>query len=401
MRIFQYFSLKRIKAKDLRIVKLQNNRQKISVINWYLLAFMAFFIPTHALALPQVYQDNLPTIEAHAFNVQVISRSNSNYTYLFSDPNHIQPKVGRVLMIKKNDAPGMIVRVLKLYPNEHLIAAKKIKTYGSVENFENKEFLVAIEKIMDSIPSAVTLADEEDLQELEDENDLEHSTTPSGPPSGSSALTSSLTQSNLTPKPTGSGKNINHPHLPLDPESSDSDEEAVDTVQDRSSLVIQEIRTLDQLQHWLTVGFGIFKTYNPNNQVTYLTSGNVRYGITLQRRFLINRPNIQDSVVLEGSLYFFKAINYAVLGDAYSVIGASPTLRYNVNFGQKFGVFAFTGLLKNYITSTNNPQPSATQLLSRSSLALGLGIFLQLGPSWYTRLDIGIEALSANLVLRF
>ena len=391
----------RIKAKDKSLVKSHNNRQKISVISFNLLALATLFFEASALALPQIYQDNLPTIEAHAFNVQVISRSNSNYTYLFSDLNHIQPKVGRVLMIKKNDTPGMIVRVLKLYPNEHLIAAKKIKTYGSVENFENKEFLIAIEKIMDSIPSAVTLADEEDLQELEEENNLEHSTAPLGTPSGTSGLTSSLAQSNLTPSPIGGGKIVPHVRLPIDSDSNESEDEAVDTIQDRSSLVIQEIRTLDQLQHWLTVGFGIFRTYNPNKQVTYLTYGNVRYGITVQKRFLISRPMIQDSVVLEGSLYFFKAINYAVLGDAYSVIGASPTLRYNVQFGQKFGIFAFTGLLKNYITSTNNPQASATQLLSKSSLALGLGIFLQLGPNWYTRLDIGIEALSANLVLRF
>ena len=402
MRIFQYFSLKRIKAKGYELVKLGNDRQNRAITLWGYLTVLILYPPSFAHALPQLYQDNLPTIEAQAFNVEVISRSNSNQTYLLDDPSHIQPKVGRILMLKKNDHPAMIVRVLKLYPNESLIAAKKIKKYGSIDTFENKEVLIAVEKIMDSIPPAVTLADEEDLQELEEDNDLEHSNSSlPGTPPNTPPIPQLATKSALTPSPVGSGKINSRANMPSDTDTTDSDEENVDTVQDSSSLVIQEIRTLDQLQHWLTLGFGIFKSYNPSRQTTYLTSGNVRYGITILKRFLINRPNVQDSVVAESSFYFFKAINYAVVGDAYSVIGVSPTLRYNVQFGQKFGVFAFTGLLKNYITSTNNPQASAAQLLAKSSLAAGLGLYLQLGPNWYTRLDLGIEAFSANLVLRF
>ena len=345
--------------------------------------------------------DSLPNIEAQAFNIEVISRSNSSYTYLFGDPASKQPKVGRILLVRKKNTPVMVVRVLKLYPDEKLFAAKRIKTYGSVEYLQEKDLLVAVEKIMDSLPPPVTLTDEADLQELEDESDISRVGPPAPitAPNSNSAPSAPPARTSTTPSPLGESK-ITPSHLP-DSDSSDPEEEDIDSEQDKASLVINEIRTLDQFQHWLTTGFGLFRSYNPSGQISYLTSGNVRYGLTLAKRFFINRPNTQDSIVVEGSFYFFKAINFASLGDAYSVVGISPTLRYNVNIGQKFGIFIFGGLIRNFITAANNPQNSAVQILSTSSLAGGVGMFLQLGPSWYTRLDVGIEAVSANLVLRF
>ena len=398
MHIFQYFSLIWIKPKGNGLVKF---------CGWQvLLAHLIVIILTTSLenlgySMPIDSADSLPNIEAQAFNIEVISRSNSSYTYLFSDPASKQPKVGRILLVRKQNTPVMVVRVLKLYPDEKLFAAKRIKTYGSVEYLQEKDLLVAVEKIMDSLPPPVTLTDEADLQELEDESNIsrEGPPAPITAPNSNSAPSAPPTGTSTTPSPLGESK-ITPSHLP-DSDSSDPEEEDIDSEQDKASLVINEIRTLDQFQHWLTTGFGLFKSYNPSRQISYLTSGNVRYGLTLAKRFFINRPNTQDSIVVEGSFYFFKAINFASLGDAYSVVGISPTLRYNVNIGQKFGVFIFGGLIRNFITAANNPQSSAVQILSASSLAGGVGMFLQLGPSWYTRLDVGIEAFSANLVLRF
>jgi hypothetical protein len=133
----------------------------------------------------------------------------------------------------------------------------------------------------------------------------------------------------------------------------------------------------------------------------FFSSGSIRYGLNLGRRVLLNSSKIQDSVTLEIGFYLFKAINFGTLGDAYTILSVPGTLRYNLMYSENFGLFFYAGILQPLVISASSASDLGLAALGATQIAGGGGLLFQLGPSWYTRIDLGIDNIGMALVLRF
>lgn len=324
-------------------------------------------------------EEKLPDIQAKTYPVTVIRRSTSNKIYLFDDVENRQPLIGRILLIKKGTEALMAFRVLRLYPSERMIAAKRIKRYGDHNILEDKEELTAIEKISDVVPPPPTSEDKSDMAELEKHMGLK--VLPYDP---------QLDAPEESPKPTKPA-----PNLLEDVEETEPDEHLAVTV--------EEPRIFDHYYQWLTAGFGYVRNNGPPTQPGsyYFSSGNLRYGVTLIRLPFLDKPKLQDSIALEAGFYLYKSINFYTTGDAYTAMGVVGTLRYNLLFSEAFGIYFYGGVIQHFVVSATSPQNAVINSLTSLQPAAGGGILFQLGPHWYTRLGLGIDAVDLNLLLRF
>jgi hypothetical protein len=175
-----------------------------------------------------------------------------------------------------------------------------------------------------------------------------------------------------------------------------------DAATPHESLAVDEIKLFDNYAHWLSAGFGYVTNNSPNGQGAYnFSAGNLKYGITIGRRIIFDRPHVQDSLVLEGGIYVYKAINFAAQGDSYTLLSTAANLRYNIFFSESFGIFGYAGMLQSNVLGSSLPVASAITALNSVLPSVGAGILLQIGPSWYAKLVIGLDDTSLNLLLRF
>jgi hypothetical protein len=58
-------------------------------------------------------------------------------------------------------------------------------------------------------------------------------------------------------------------------------------------------------------------------------------------------------------------------------------------------------MLYGYVVASAQGQSSVIAALSTLLPAAGAGLLLQVGPGWYTRLDMGFDNIGLSLVLRF
>jgi hypothetical protein len=94
-------------------------------------------------------RDNLPIL-AKTYPLRVLRRSNSNQLYLLQKSTPGMPEVGRILLLKDEEAPLMAFRVVKVYENWPVIAAKKIRGYSSdFRHLPRGEIFSAVEKLAD------------------------------------------------------------------------------------------------------------------------------------------------------------------------------------------------------------------------------------------------------------
>ena len=307
----------------------------------------------------------LPDIAAKTYPVKVIRRSSSNKIYLFEDPTNRQPKVGRILLLKREDELFMAFRVLKTYPDQKAIAAKRIRRYRKHRVLENDEPYLALEKLGD-LNTPNTPEDNEGLAELE-------------------------------------GKEKLHV-LPFDPElDAGTPAQPEPEEETQASLAIEETQPIDHNLQWLTLGFGYFRNNAPPTASGsyFFAAANLRYGVTLARLIFLNKKNLQDSLAVEGGLYFYKTLNYVIQGDAYTNLAYAANLRYNLLFGESFGIFVYLGMAKNNVIASSQGQAAGVNALSSYVPLGGMGFLFQIGPNWYTRVDIGIDTIGLNLLLRF
>lgn len=324
---------------------------------------------------------NLPDIEAKSFAVKILDRSSSNRVYLFEDSNTRVPAPGRILLLKREDNQIMAFRVLKNYSDKNAFAAKRVRRYPDHRVLQNEESYLAIEKIADLNPS-LTSEDESDLDELEVRKHLK--VVPYDPELDKEIAP--LSEEEIDKIKKGDQFTINPEDQDIHPELS-----------------IEESQIIDHFFHWLTVGVGFVSNgaTPPSGFSSYFSAANVRYGLTLGRMVFFDRPRLQDSIVIEGGPYFYKALNFATQGDAYSILSLAGVLRYNLMFSRSFGIFFYGGVFKTSVISSTQSQASTITSLSKMISAFGGGLLFELGPSWYTRVELGYESIGANLVLRF
>jgi hypothetical protein len=199
-----------------------------------------------------------------------------------------------------------------------------------------------------------------------------------------------LSETKTEPKPEPKPDNRNNDQLE---ESTDSP--------DNTSQSVLEVQTYDNYRFWLSAGFGVIQSINPNNSqsIGYLNAGNARFGVTIAKHIYFKSSVAQDSFALEATVFGYKFIGSAA--DTYTVASVIPTMRYNINFGERFGIFVYGGMSQAFVISGINALQSTLTALTLPIPAFGGGVLFQIGPAWYTRLDAGYESVTLNLLLRF
>ncbi len=322
----------------------------------------------------------LPDILARTYNLTPTRRSRSNKIYIFQTSLHKLPKVGDLLLFKDSGKSAMAFRVLKNYPDQEIVAAKRVKKYKGYRILELDKTYLAIQKESDLSKAGLTEEDKDSLKELEGtlsgrfDDELDSGTTPSPE-----------TQTDVV----------------KDQDEFDSDKASSNET--NSVIAPPEVVTFEPDKHWLTLGVGFLRTSGAQTlyNTTYFSAGSIRYGYNVGRLLYFRGHRAQDSLTIEGGFYMYKTINFVVLGDAYTVLSTAGMVRYNVFFSESFGIFAYAGVMKPYILSSSQAQDSAIQVLTNILPVFGAGFFFQLGPGWFTRADIGYESIALNLVLRF
>lgn len=340
-------------------------------IGLYWLFLINFFFELTPLALsPQSLaraDEVLPEIIAKTYTLQVAKRSHSNRVYIFKNRASEIPVPGQILLFKENDQPVMGFRVLKVYPDDNRLAAKRVRRYRKHAPLAVGESFLAVEKLRDLMPDTLTEDDAEELSEVEKETTV--------------------------------AKGIKSAAEDPDLASADNEE--------HSALTAEEGELLDPYRHWITVGVGYIRNNSPPTATgsltgtSFFTAANLRYGYTLGKLILFKKAKVQDSFTLEGGFYSYKNLSYIVQGDSYTVLSAVGSLRYNLFFSRSFAVFFYTGVIRNQVVSSSQGQAIGTAALQNVFLTAGTGFLFQVGPSWYTRVDIGMDSIGLNLVLRF
>jgi hypothetical protein len=428
MHNYRIFSWPCIKPNTARDVKLALPKRGVWLaLLWLTLAQVcaAEDLPPPPSSNPSPDSSPLPDIIAKTYDLSVVKRSNSNKIYILNDKSDGIPAEGRMLLLKKDEEPIMALRVLKLYPDKKEIAAKWLRKYGEHHILENNDAFLAIEKVSDIIPPPPTPQDNADIKELEGQGSKASAVIPPPPPLPVTPATASAAPAvvdNPPPPPDGA-KPAAATALPSDPDldggtppanGDESDGKAAalldspsekdkEDQEDETALSVEEVKEMDPFRHWLTAGFGwVRNSNNPSVGGSYLFSaGNLRYGITIAKRVMLDQKYAQDSFVLEAGFMLYKGLNYVTTGDAYTVVTGLAELRYNVMFGTGFGLFIYTSFLQSFVLSTVSATAAAVAALNSTQIGAGGGILFQIGPSWYTRVDIGFDQMNLNLVLRF
>lgn len=314
--------------------------------------------------------EKLPDIEAKTYPLRVIRRSNSNKIYLVEDPQDRKPELGRILLLKKEEEAILAFRVVKQYPDKHFLALKRVRKYGSNRYLDDGDTFTAVEKLGDLHPPPLTAQDRRDLGELEGENGLK-------------------------PKPYDPDLDAGTTPPPKD--------EIIDEDDLTDTYTVEETHLLDLNNHWITGGFGYIRNAAPPAQggSYYFSAGNLRYGVNVGKLVFVKAPKIQDSFTLESGIYFYKALGFVTLTDSYTLLSLFGAIRYNLITSRSFGFFFYLGLTQGVILSSTNADATALATLGSLLPAAGAGILFEVGPNWYTRVDIGLDSIGLNLVLRF
>lgn len=346
-------------------------------------------IDTGGLDEPQ-----LPDIEARSFAVKVARRSTSGKTYLFDDVSDSKTHPGKILLLRRESEPIMAFRVVKIYDEQKQFAAKRVRRYGAYHILDGGESYVALEKVGDVAIPPPTAQDKADLKELEAKPDVGPAPPPTAPGPEVHPFDSDL-DAGTSPPPSGAVDSENMKDAAHD---RDDDEDE----QTRFGMTVEEVTPLDPNNQWLSACFGYF-----NNGGNYFAGAGARYGLSLGKMIFLRKAHLQDSLAVEGGVFFYKILGYTAPGatadpsSAYSVLPFEATARYNVLFGENFGIFFYGGMMQNIVTNVSGGDATTQASLQTILPAVGTGLLFRVGPSWETRVDLGYEMISLGLMLRF
>ncbi len=330
----------------------------------------------------------LPDIEARTFAVKVARRSASSKTYLFDDVSDSKTHPGKILLLRREAEPIMAFRVVKIYDDQKQFAAKRIRRYGSYHILDVGDSFAALEKVGDVAIPPPTAQDKADLKELESKPDAAPAPPPTAPAPEVHPYDSDLDAG--TSPPQSGAVDSDSMKDPAHDRDDDDDE------QTRFGQTIEEVMPLDPNNQWLTACFGYF-----NNGGNYFAGAGARYGLSLGKMIFLRKAHLQDSFAIEGGVFFYKILGFATSGDSYSVLPFEATARYNVLFGENFGIFFYGGMMQNIVTQVSGGDAVTQASLQTIVPAVGTGLLFRVGPSWEARVDLGYEMLSLGLMLRF
>lgn len=324
-------------------------------------------------------------IEARSFAVTTLKRSRSLRMYQIEDKSGTLPAEGKILLLRRGILPIMGLKVMKQYPESRSFAAKRMLIYDNRRALDINENYEALEKIGESTITPPSPQDQVDLKELESPVP-----PPPPPPSDFPGTDSPPPPPDLPPT---------DDLLPPPPPPVTQDEIPLES---HNALVVEEIKPLDPFRHWISATIGGSLNTNADGNLTHYMSAGARYGVTLAKSLFLEGPKIQDSLVLEAGASLYQVSSYQdSVQDSYTILPVTGTLRYNFQLSETFGLFVYGGVVKNFITASNNADIIGTTYLGGIGPAAGVGAYYTMGPSWNLRADLGYDTLALGLMLRF
>lgn len=341
-------------------------------------------------------------IEARTFEVTSAKRSKSQNVYLFNVTSGDNTKVGKILLLRRgiNGPKAMAFRALRTYKDKRF-AGRQVRKYENTDVIDAGESFRAIEKVRDIADLRTPeqkAADIKDIDEIEEEVKKEEGQKPEVLQFDPDLDTSADKNKDKSGKP---AIMENDPELDSTTKDGAPTEEPP-TEEDISSITVEEIEPLDTNTHWLTGQFAYTKNYTPAGESAHYTAFGARYGLTLGTMVFQDTKKVQDSFVLEGSVFLYKIIDYNEdKKDAYTIMPFGTTLRYNILVGQDFSPFFYIGFVKNFVLAAFQATDEDIKRLSSTLFALGTGLTFRVGPSWHFRFDLGLDMIGAGIMLRF
>lgn len=400
------------------------------IAGWLILAASPLAIALDATPVAAAVSSRT-AIKARWFGATVLKRSTSQRVLMLelstapdlpaSDPSlplliDERPQMGKIVLLKQDGAPALGVRVIKIYPESGRFAVRTVQTYGAKKSLEVGAVVTALEKVGEvtslETASSVIARDNADLRELENMPISE--TIPDsmqGAPAAARSKARATERKGRTdpPPPPGlndegsadpsglaPGADAANDHTPPSPpgaaDSVNADDSQFDTDgldEEGIEITAKETILLDPHRNGLTLGYGMV-----SNGSTYWSSAGVRYSVVMVRKFLSRSPTLQDTLSIEGGLYFYKL-------DSNSVITTIGTARYNLWSSPNFSPFFYGGLLFNYATPGAGGTDASANAATGIGIAGGVGLMIQFAPQWEFRFDLGMDILGAGLMLRF
>jgi len=408
--------------------------------------------------------DKLLPILAKTYPLRVLRRSNSNQLYLLQKSTPGMPEVGRILLLKDEEEPLMAFRVVKVYENWPVIAAKKIRAYDTdFRHLPRGEIFNAVEKLADidfdktaiesaPLPDGAASADiasldaaggSPELAEIEAAEKASREAAAGG--SEAAALGKAAPQRAPLPSTLPFDPVLDGGPTPGEREARtgklsenevlgdqgalaalDGNDDVLNDAEARAlaanprlksardlnpeefgadpadmALIAEEVNGFDIYRSSLSLGFGYFKNVGSTGAAISPAGVQLRYGYNLGNMLLLKRAAYQDSLMLEGGVQLYKLTNYAANNDAYTVLPINLGLRYNIYFSSNTAIFLYGGLTKSNVMETANGSAEAVAILGGLIPSAGGGLLIRVGPHWEVRADIGIDMQALGLVLRF
>ena len=296
-------------------------------------------------------------IEAKAYNLKTVRPSRSGRVYLFQKYDAEMPVDGKIFLLRAGDTPVMALRVLKTYSTTMQVAAKKLLPYEGFPALAPNSEYRAYEKIGNKVaPVPPTPEDLKDLAELE--------TPPELPPD--------------SPAPAVPSPQVEVPPE-VDPELKQQQEE--EEVEDEVG---------SHYPNFFTMAVGLlFNAKVPGPDPKF--GGGLLYS-----------RNLGPTWAIEGGFFYYKAsgdINDTTIST--TILPLIGSIRYQHRYNDLWTLYAYGGLIYPYVASEVGATKRQLSEIQTLSPTLGVGAFLQTGPNWYLRVNLGTDALMLGVTLQY
>ncbi len=407
---------------------------RISTLNRGLVTwgFRWAFIATAIFAASRAHvataaEEIAPTaeIEAKAYDIRTIRPSRSGRVYLFEMGEEGLPVDGKIFLLREGDQPVMALRVLKTYPANLRIAAKKLRTYPGFDTLTRNSRYRAFEKIGDVVaPVPASPEDLQDLQDLESSSieelppeappeELEETQKALEDPTGEERLPDELPPdappaeelpsedlSGETPPAEESPAEELPVEEPAPPAEEPATEDSASEEEEEEDLEYKSAHSDDDEEHGnyfpnqFTMAVGVLPT--PSGRPP---GPSLKFGGGLQYA-----RNLSPGIALEGAFFYYKsagedsATGNTVTTTMIPIVG---TVRIQRHFGELWTGYLYGGLVYPWVSSSIGASARLLQQIQILRPAIGVGTFLQTGPNWYLRMNLGYDAISLGVSLRY
>ncbi len=352
-------------------------------------------------------------IDAKAYDLKTIRPSKSGRVYLFQKTDAGLPVDGKIFLLRQGDTPVMAFRVLRSYPETKRLAAKKLLPYEGFPKLEKDSEYRAFEKVGDKVkPVPPSPEDLKDLKELESGSLEEIPAAPpeegappakvAPPPLDGNPPTTELHEpapgeeiaganaADVPPPPLDENPVEEKPVEASPEEPRDENLEMKDTEDDDE---VDEIGSY--FPNFFTMETGLLLNAN-------VPGPNPKFGAGMLYSRTFGR-SLGSAFAVEGGFFYYQSSGVIDgLTIATTIIPIEGTLRYQHRYGELWTGYVYGGVQYPIVASNVGASKHQLAQIIVPSPAFGVGMFLQTGPNWYMRFNLGYDRLaSIGVTLRF